>query len=295
MRSILIAGASGMVGHAFCREALTKEWNVVALGREDRHRLPGVLFAAGDVRDHDYLRTVFLKTKPHIVVNLAANTDHRQCEEHPEDAWALHVEGAARIAALSRSGNARHIHISSEAVYGNLGDGPRVETDICKPDGVYATTKRAGEIAVLDSNAESLVLRCTPVGCAPGEQRSLVGWMLGQFRHGNPIAGFDDWIFSPVETAGLARMLLGNYERLPAGIYNWGVSTPVSKLAFAEQLSAELGYPQRMVHHGSRFNDGSRLDTSLDSLALATHLDIRPPDPRDIFTGLAKAACLLSK
>jgi dTDP-4-dehydrorhamnose reductase len=288
--TILIAGASGMVGYAFCQEALSQRWNVVALGREDRHQQRGVTFESGDIRDHGYLQKAFTKAQPDFIVNLAANTDPRSCEDHPQEARELHVAGAGKIAALARSGNAAHVHISSEAVYGDLGAGPRVETEVCKPKGVYATTKRDGEIAVLDANPRSLVVRCTPVGLVPGEQRSLAGWLLGEFREGKAITGFGDWIFSPVESSGLARMLLGNFGRLPAGVYNWGSSEPMSKLTFAEQLAAKLGFLPDMVRRGSRFNDGSRLDLSLDSSSLAMRLGIRPPEPEEIFKGLAKAA-----
>jgi dTDP-4-dehydrorhamnose reductase len=293
--TILIVGASGMVGYAFCREALSLGWNVVAVGRKDRHLLRGVRFESVDLVDDGHLRKVFTMAKPDFVVNLAANTDHRNCEDYPEEARDLHVAGAAKVAALARSGNARHVHLSSEAVYGDLGVGPRVETETCRPNGVYATTKKDGEIAVMEAYPDAIVLRCTPVGLVPGERRSLAGWLMGEFRDGRAITGFGDWVFSPVETAGLARMLLENWGRLPTGIRNWGAAVPMSKLMFAEKLAMELGFPSDMVLSGSRFKDGSRFDVSLDSSSLATGLGIRPPAPEEIFRGLAKAAAYIIK
>ncbi len=112
-----------MAGYAFCLEAINQSWEVIGIGREDRHRIPGVRFIQVDLTDDDAVTALVEANAPDLVVHLAANTDLNDCERHPESTRRLHVHASEHLAKLTFSAKARFLHISTEAVYGNPGPG----------------------------------------------------------------------------------------------------------------------------------------------------------------------------
>jgi dTDP-4-dehydrorhamnose reductase len=293
MKKILITGASGMVGYAMCHESIKQGLNVVGAGRQDRHRISGVRFCNVELTNEVSLTDLVKKSEPDFIINLAANTDHQACEQDPDTAYKLHVETARLLASLASTVDARLITISSEAVYGDLGPGPHTEHEICKPHGIYAATKKGGEEQVIANNSEALVIRCTPVGIVDGEHRSLAGWLYNQLKQGHQVTGYEDWIFSPVSTRSLARLILDPRLDGLAGVFNWGVDESISKLAFVRGMASALGYDASLIAAGHRFDNGTFYDVSLDSGKLARKSGIKVPGLRELFEDFSADAALI--
>jgi len=290
MKKILIIGASGMVGNAMCHEAINQGLNVVGAGRQDRHRISGVRFRNVELTNDVSLTDLVKNSEPDFIINLAANTDHQACEQDPDAAYKLHVQTAGVLASLASTVGARLIHVSSEAVYGDLGRGPHTEREMCKPHGIYAATKKGGEEQVLANNSEALVIRCTPVGIVDGEHRSLAGWLYNQLKQGQQVTGYEDWIFSPVSTRSLARLILDPRLDGLSGVFNWGVDDAISKLTFVKGMASALGYEASIIVAGHRFDNGTFYDVSLDSGKLARESGIQVLALRELFEDLSADA-----
>lgn len=276
-----------------CHEAINQGLSVVGAGRQDRHRISGIHFSNVELTNDCSLTDLVRKTEPDFIINLAANTDHQACEQDPDAAHKLHVETVGLLASLANAVGARLIHISSEAVYGDLGPGPHTECEVCKPRGIYASTKMEGEEQILSSNPEALIVRCTPVGIVENEHRSLAGWLYNQLKHGQQIAGYEDWVFSPISTRSLARLIFDPRLDGLAGVFNWGVDEAISKLAFARGMASALGYEPALVASGHRFDNGNFYDVSLDSGKLARKSGIKVPRLRELFGDLSADAALI--
>jgi dTDP-4-dehydrorhamnose reductase len=289
MRKVLITGASGMVGYAMCRVAIDQSYIVTGFGRYDRHAIPGMQFESVDLLDLDRLASAFRHHRPDLVIHLAANTNQSECERSPELAKRLHVDASATLAAASFKLGSRFVYISTEAVYGNLGPGKRKETDACKPEGVYARSKKEGEEQVLSHHPEALALRVTPVGYAPnGTGRTFVEWLVHQLGSGQSINGYTDVYFTPVSSYALARLILCPGLDGHSGIYNWGNSESLSKYEFACRLTKSLGYETDSILPGRRFPGGDAFHGGMDSSALSNLLEIPQPSTEELFADLKR-------
>ena len=109
------------------------------------------------------------------IINCAAYTAVDKAEDDVETCRSLNKQGAANIAAIANnnvipnSGGARLIHLSTDYVFNGKGNRPYREDDATAPTGVYGLTKRDGEIAVLENNPRSYIIR--------------TAWLYG--KHGN--------------------------------------------------------------------------------------------------------------
>lgn len=286
-KKVLITGASGMVGYAMCRAAISNNYEVVGLGREDRHQISGMCFKTIDLRNTYDLRSFIEISQPDIVVHLAATTRQSDCENDPRSAKQLHVHVSGAIAAISRDIRSRFIHVSTEAVYGDLGPGLRKESDLCNPSGVYATSKKRGEEEVMLSNPDALVLRVTPVGCSPrGLKTSLAEWLASRMLKGIAITGYTDVLFTPVSSFALARLVFDSKLNGISGIFNWGNADVMSKYEFSFLLAKSLELDGTIITPGLGSKSGGVYFGGMDSRLLAARTTIEPPNTAELIDDL---------
>ncbi|WP_024806318.1 polysaccharide biosynthesis protein [Nocardia sp. BMG51109] len=144
-RRVLVTGAGGSIGSAFCRAAAaTPAAALVMLDRDDsalhalRLRLaePGSVPALGyylrDVCDAEALAEVFRRERPEIVVHAAALKHVPLLEEHPSEAYRVNVIGTRTVLSVAA--------MCDTKVFVN------VSTDkASNPTSVLGITKRLGE------------------------------------------------------------------------------------------------------------------------------------------------------
>jgi dTDP-4-dehydrorhamnose reductase len=114
------------------------------------------------------------------IVNCAAYTAVDKAEDDGETCRRLNTEGAANIARTARNIGARLVHFSTDYVFDGQGireaasgaPRPYREEDPTGPIGVYGLTKRDGELAVLENNPRSYIIR--------------TAWLYGQFGNNFP-------------------------------------------------------------------------------------------------------------
>ena len=247
---ILVTGASGMLGEALIREYASHAFDIVAVGGQSKPVMCGVSCYSCDLNSPEAVIEILEKENPDFVVHAAAITNHRYCEEHPEQARAVHAHATKKIADYCKNSGAYLIYVSSEAVYGESED-LHVETDECHPVSVYAKTKLEGERFALESGANVAILRTTIIGFSPKRDRSLADWAIGQLEQGKEITGFDDVIFSPISVQDFACVTLSFLKTRTQGIWNIGTSNPLSKYAFLKQLAMACHHDEEKVLQGS--------------------------------------------
>lgn len=129
---ILIYGGSGKLGKAI----QSLQTNVICPERD-----------LCDITDGNQVNYFLDKYKPKIVINCAALVGTKECELDKQKAWATNVEGAINIARACQEIGARHVYISSAAIFdGNKG--LYKESDYPTPTFYYAMTKVAAEQGV---------------------------------------------------------------------------------------------------------------------------------------------------
>jgi len=112
-----------------------------------------------DITDADAVRSFVGACRPDRVLNCAAYTAVDRAEEDAGTAFAVNEKGAANLAAACARAGIGLVHVSTDYVFFGDGTRPLREEDPCRPQGVYARSKRAGELAVERAGCPWLTVR----------------------------------------------------------------------------------------------------------------------------------------
>jgi UDP-glucuronate 4-epimerase len=162
MRSILLTGGAGFIG-SHVAEALLRRGDSLTIvdnlhdfyspawkkqNLEDIRRAGPFDFKNVDIRDKQELRDVVSRSRPEVIVHLAARAGVRPSIEEPSAYVDVNIHGTLNLLELCREFRiAKFVFGSSSSVYGTTSRAPFSEeqTDL-KPISPYAATKLAGEM-----------------------------------------------------------------------------------------------------------------------------------------------------
>jgi dTDP-4-dehydrorhamnose reductase len=112
-----------------------------------------------DLASASSVREMIRAVRPRWIVNPAAYTAVDKAESEPELAYAINAEAVRVIGQEARAIGAGVIHFSTDYVFDGSGSAPYREIDATNPVSVYGASKVAGETALADSGAGSLIFR----------------------------------------------------------------------------------------------------------------------------------------
>ena len=146
MPAVLVCGGAGYVGSHTVAELIARGYEtIVADNLEKGHRdaiWPGALFYKGDLRDGEFLATVFENHKINSVIHFAGYSLVPESVENPVKYYENNVCGALTLLKAMMKANIYHIVFSSTAaVYGEPTNIPILETDPTSPINPYGETK----------------------------------------------------------------------------------------------------------------------------------------------------------
>ncbi len=145
---VLITGAGGQLASQFLSIAKAE------LPLEFLFRSPEEM----DITSAEQVYSSLAELRPDWIVNTAAYTAVDRAERESDRAFLVNAVGVGYLAAFAKTLSAKLIHISTDYVFAQEGNTPRSETETPSPRGVYARSKREGEIRVL-SSGEGMVIR----------------------------------------------------------------------------------------------------------------------------------------
>ncbi|WP_299017505.1 dTDP-4-dehydrorhamnose reductase [uncultured Polaribacter sp.] len=93
------------------------------------------------------------------ILNCAAYTAVDKAEEDNEIAKKVNTEAVLNLVKVLNKRKGKLIHISTDYVFNGEGFIPYKESDKVSPIGVYGNTKREGELSVINSDIDGLVIR----------------------------------------------------------------------------------------------------------------------------------------
>ncbi|MFD1881909.1 dTDP-glucose 4,6-dehydratase [Paracoccus pacificus] len=161
---ILITGGAGFIGSAVVRAAIPRGHQVVNLDALTYAACldnvasvaddPGYAFEQADIRDRAALDRIFAEHQPDAVMHLAAESHVDRSIDGPGDFIATNINGTYEMLEAARAywtrkgkpGDFRFHHISTDEVFGTLGDeGKFTEDTPYAPNSPYSASKAASD------------------------------------------------------------------------------------------------------------------------------------------------------
>jgi len=173
---------------------------------------------------------------PDLILNCAAYTAVDKAEEDVKAAYAINETGPRNLAAISAFLNIPFVHISTDYVFFGDGSHPLTENDICQPQGVYGKSKREGEIAIENVNANWLTIRTSWLY---GNGPNFPDTMLKLASQRDKLTIVNDQKGSPTYSYDLAEAIWKLIEKEAGGYVHFTNSGECSWFDFAIETISE--------------------------------------------------------
>ena len=193
---VLITGSNGQLGSEI--KELASEYEKLQCVFKDLPEL--------DICDAEVLNTFIIDQHINAVINCAGYTAVDKAEEEALIAQKVNSEGVLNLANALKKVDGKLIHISTDYVFDGNHSQPYKETDPVSPVGVYGETKRAGELAVLNSSIDAIVIRTSWLYSGYGN--NFVKTMLRLGNDKESIQVVSDQIGTPTYAKDLAKTCL---------------------------------------------------------------------------------------
>ena len=250
-----------MVSRAVARYCSSVGDDVIGLTRAE-------LDISGDIA----VDTLLNEIRPDAVINCAAYTNVDGAETDADSCYAANVVGVENLAVACNSIGASFVTISTDYVFDGSKDGFYTQRDTPDPRGVYATSKREGEVRAFAAYPRSIIVRS--------------GWIYGNggtnflsvipdlLEAGSTVRAICDSYGTPTFADDLAQRMRELARADLPGIYHvTNEGAGCSYFGFAERVCEIGGFDSRL------------LQTTMYS-------DLKRPAPRPVNS---KLACLISQ
>lgn len=231
MKRILVTGANGQLGSEL--KHIANNYPQFDFLFTDRNILPIDQKAAVD--------QYFGEHKPDFCINCAAFTAVDKAETDQETAMNINGKAPGFLGAASSKVGARMIHVSTDYVFNGNSSIPYKEDDQTDPVNYYGQTKLEGELNLLESNPDAIIIRTAWVYSEFGN--NFVKTMLRLMKERPAISVVNDQVGSPTYARDLAKliMVIVEEENWKKGIYHYSNEGEISWYDFALQIRNAAG------------------------------------------------------
>jgi dTDP-4-dehydrorhamnose reductase len=250
---LLIFGGTGFVGGHLATLA-AKRYEVVVVGRgEAPTGTSPDTYRRCDPGDPEAVNKLVDTEKPVAVVNTAAISAIDYAEVYRDEAHRANVSAAEAIAAATKEAGARHVFLSSDAVFS--GEAPGYgEEDTPAPVNYYGETKAQAESAVLAACPDAAIIRVSLIlGFPVAGSGGFVAGLAEKAAAGTRVSAPDFEYRSPIDVATLCEVILELLERKDApGIWHVAATEAASRFELSRWLVRALGASEGLVERQSR-------------------------------------------
>ena len=194
--NILVTGSNGQLGSEI-KDLVTNYKDFNFFFRD----LPKL-----NICDAEAINTFIFNQNINAVINCAAYTAVDLAEEDLVIAEQVNANGVLNLVNALEKVDGKLIHISTDYVFDGNNFLPYKESDPVSPIGVYGKTKRAGELVILNSSIDALVIRTSWLYSAFGN--NFVKTMLKLGHERDELGVIFDQVGTPTYACDLAKTCL---------------------------------------------------------------------------------------
>jgi UDP-glucose 4-epimerase len=288
---ILIIGGAGFVGSHLVDACLATGRDVVVLDNFSRGRReflpanPALEVVEGDILTPGVVADTIQKYRPSAVYHLAAIHYIPECEQHPDRAIRINIEGTQNVLAACQGRVPRLIFASTGAIYDPaLTDALNEESAIRTAD-IYGVTKLAGEhlvrLYVMRGHGRAIITRLFNAVGSRETNNHLIPAIMAQFAGGNRTISLGnlfpkrDYVHVQDMADAFVRIL-----GTPAGddleFFNIGSATEYSVQELVDLCQEVIGQPITIQPDPSRMRKHDRARQLADITKLRTRTGWSP-------------------
>ncbi|KAL0712350.1 hypothetical protein Bca4012_019328 [Brassica carinata] len=237
--------------------------------------------------------------QPDVVVNCAALSVPRVCEQDPDSALSINVPSSL-VNWLSSSFQTKNktllIHLSTDQVYEGVKSFYKEDEDETLAVNVYGKSKVAAELLIRDQCQNFAILRSSiifgPQTLSPLPKNLPVQWMDSVLQKGDSVDFFHDEYRCPIYVKDLVTIIsklidtwvLSDDKQMRL-VLNAGGPDRLSRVQMADVVAQVRGHDLSLIKHvsASSVDRGvvSPADISMDITKLIQTLDISPTSFED--------------
>jgi len=227
MTNILVTGSNGQLGSEIQELSKNYDYNFFFT---DRNSL--------NISNEKEIQEFIQKNNINTIINCAAYTAVDKAEDDEANADKINHLAVKNLASISKEKNIQLIHISTDYVFDGENYKPYTEEDETNPNGVYGSTKLAGEVAMQEVNLKnSIIIRTSWVYSSFGA--NFVKTMLRLGKEKESLGVIFDQVGTPTYTRDLAKTILDilpNIKNETVQIYNYSNEGVLSWYDFAKEI-----------------------------------------------------------
>ena len=252
MKKIVVTGGNGFIGSNLVNFLLKRKYFVINIDKNKYSKGSYLLrktskknykFYNLDINNKNIYK-IFIKYKPDVIFNLAAETHVDRSIDSPKDFISSNILGTFNILEQIRAYKKKNkkkirlVHISTDEVYGDLKKNERsLETSSYKPSSPYSASKASADHLIKSYvrtyNIDAVVSNCCN-NFGPGQfPEKLIPTLIFNILNNNPLPIYGkglnsrEWIYVEDHCKGLLKI----YKKGKMGeSYNIGTGINISNL-----------------------------------------------------------------
>jgi len=218
-QSILITGSTGQLGQSI--QAIAKNYPQYEMVLINREQL--------DLSNAQGITEYFKQNQFDVIINCAAYTTVDKAESDADLADKINHLAVQQLAEMAVQQQAKLIHISTDYVFNGQQHRPYVETDVVAPQGVYGSTKLAGEQAVQNIMANNaLIIRTS--------------WVYSEY--GN------NFVKTTLKLGGERDVLTVIYDQIGTPTYAHDLAEAIMSIV-SSQLFNQASFKSQLFHYSN--------------------------------------------
>jgi dTDP-glucose 4,6-dehydratase len=263
----LVTGGAGFIGSNFVRWVLAEERDAVVtnldlltyagvratvdeLDADERHT-----FVHGDIADAALVDQV---VRGHdVIVNFAAESHVDRSIAGPTPFLHTNVVGTGVLLdAARRNGIGRFVQVSTDEVYGSIGDGFAPESAPLVPSSPYSASKAAADLLVhsyaVTFGFRAIVTRCTNNYGPYQYPEKVIPLFVTNLLDGESVPLYGDgrnerdWIFVDDHCRAIGLLI---DEGEPGEVYNIGADNLLTNVDLAHRIISALGADESSIEY----------------------------------------------